>query len=312
VGSAPIVAAGQSCKFVQEAALPAIFKDGQVLVDVWINGTRAKFRIGTRSAFSQISRAMAQRLQLPIGTAEFRVATEQGVTWLDGARVSQFKIGEKVGATNNFQVMDDGGDGTTDEFAGVVGQNYLNGFDIELDPALNRVNLFLPIECPADAAYWANEHFELPLATDLNRRPRVRVSIDGQDLDAYLDTGAAHSSIDFAIAKRKLDLPPDIDPPEPTRKVGGVQPPNPTFTFKQIVFGPITVRNPRLELQRYRPMFLPVGTTIRASASDDAPVIIGMDILGRFHSMLSPRNGMLYFTLPNERLSAPAGTAKPQ
>jgi hypothetical protein len=43
----------------------------------------------------------------------------------------------------------------------------------------------------------------------------------------------------------------------------------------------------------------------------DAPVIIGMDIIGKFHGMLSTHNGILYFTLRNERLSAKDGSSKP-
>jgi hypothetical protein len=301
-GSAAMAAS--SCKFVEEATLPASFKNGEILVDVAIDGTAAKFRLGTHSAFTQISRSMAQRLHLPIRSGGALNATSQGTVWLDSAIVSAFEIGGKVASTTSFQVIDEGGDGTTDESAGVVGQNYLSNFDVELDPALNRVNLFTPIACPADAAYWANEHFELPVAMDGNRRPRVRVTLDGKAFFAFLDTGRLHSTIDFAVAKLNLDMPADIDAPQPTRKIGGVQPPNPIFTFKELVFGPITIRHPQIELQRYRPLATPNGIPRRSSASDDAPVIIGMDIIGKFHSMISVQNGMLYFTLPNERLSA--------
>jgi hypothetical protein len=301
IGSA---AAADTCKFVEEASLPASFENGEALVGVAVNGVPARFRIGTYSAFTQISRSLAQRAHLPIKDEQFRIPTAQGIAWLDGAIVSQFKIGEKAGATTTFQVMDQGGDGTSNESAGVVGQNYLMSFDIELDPGLSRINLFAPIECPADAVYWANEHFELPLTIDRNHRPQVRVTLDGNDFYAYLDTAASHSTIDFATAKKKLDIPGDIDPPMPTRKIGGVQPPNPTYAFKELVFGPITIKHPKLELQRYR-------TVAGGSASDDAPVIIGMDIIGKFHSMISARNGMLYFTLPNERLSAPGSAPKP-
>jgi hypothetical protein len=51
--------AADSCKFVQEASLPASFNDGEVLVDVVVNGAPAKFRIDTLSSYTQISRSMA-------------------------------------------------------------------------------------------------------------------------------------------------------------------------------------------------------------------------------------------------------------
>jgi hypothetical protein len=83
------------------------------------------------------------------------------------------------------------------------------------------------------------------------------------------------------------------------------------FTFKELVFGPITIRHPGIELQSYRGLNSANGFFIRASASDDAPMILGMDVLGKFHSMISVRNGMLYFTLPNERVTAADVPPKP-
>ena len=304
----PTVMAASSCHFVEEATLPANFKDSEVLVDVAINGVPAKFQIGTSSAFTQISRSMAQRLHLPIRDGVFKIPTPRGTRYIAGAGVSPIKIGERVGSTNTLQIMDEGGDGTTDDFAGVIGRDYLSNFDVELDPMLKRVNLFAPIACPSDAAYWANEHFELPVGTDRKHRPRVRVTLDGKELYAFLDTALAHSSIDAAVAEYQLNT---TGATQSAMKAAGAQAPNPTFAFKELVFGPITIRHPQLELQSYRGLDIPQGSSISASASDDAPIIIGMDILGKFHSMISVQNGMLYFTLPNERLSAAGVTSKP-
>jgi hypothetical protein len=42
----PTVMAASSCKFVEEATVPAVFKDSEILIEVAINGTPAKLQIG--------------------------------------------------------------------------------------------------------------------------------------------------------------------------------------------------------------------------------------------------------------------------
>jgi hypothetical protein len=137
-------------------------------------------------------------LHLAITPDHFRVPSPQGTLTVDGVIVSDFKVGERTAATTVFQAMDEGGDGVGPGYAGILGENYLDNFDVEIDPGLGRVNLLAPSECPGASAYWAPEHFELPIFLGANHRPRVHIAIDGKALDAYLDTSKAHSVIDFA------------------------------------------------------------------------------------------------------------------
>jgi hypothetical protein len=86
---------------------------------------------------------------------------------------------------------------------------------------------------------------------------------------------------------------------------------DPSYTFKQLIFGPITVRNPNLNIHRYATIDMRGATHIKTTMATDAPVVLGMDILGKFHSMISLGNHMMYFTLPNERSQPAAVAAKP-
>ncbi len=84
--------------------------------------------------------------------------------------VPEFKLGQVKGSGYKFLVARGGGDGTDGEFAGILGQDLLSAYDIELDPTENRVNFFLPNPCDGKAVYWWDEHFELPLQFQENRR----------------------------------------------------------------------------------------------------------------------------------------------
>jgi len=114
----------------------------------------------------------------------------------------------------------------------------------------------------------------------------------------------AHSTIDIAEAHRDLNVPESV-------QAGSDCSADPEYAFKEMVFGPITLRNPKFRLVRYKATALATGSHIRRETSDDAPIILGMDVLGKFHSMISFGSGKIYFTLPGERKPAPAVIAKP-
>ena len=79
--------------------------------------------------------------------------------------------------------------------------------------------------------------------------------------------------------------------------------------FAPAKLGPITLRNPKMLLERYKATAVDTGHHIRESTSADAPIILGMDVLGKFHSMISFGSGKIYFTLPGERKPAAAAVA---
>jgi hypothetical protein len=302
--------ADPACSLTELANLPASF-NGAAVVEVSINGSPAKFRLNTASAFTKISRSFANRLNLPILVDREKVNNARGTNRRDGARISEIKIGQVVGHSSTLLVMEGGGDGATDEIAGEIGLDYLDHIDIELDPAEKRVHLFKQLDCPAQSAYWSSDHFELPVTLP-GQLPVVRIAIDGKELDAHINTAMAHSHVSYGAAKFDLDLPDSVDVPPPSNiPDGGERRDNPTYIFKELAFGPVTIRNPKIEIIRFAALETQGATHIKTTFATDTPVSIGMDVLGKFHSMISLGNGKIYFTLPNERNQPAAVAAKP-
>jgi hypothetical protein len=292
--------ADSNCTIDQIASLPADYKNGDARIDVSISGQTVKFVVGTGQAFSQAGGALVRRLGLARANGEARIASATGTLERDLVVATDFHVGNMAPQSETLVEADGWGDGTGGAPAGLLGQDFFRNYDIELDPTQSVVNIFLPIACTGRAAYWWDDHFEIPLSVEPHRAPFVEVVIDGKTLEATIQTEEAHSSIDIAEAKRQLGVPSDIEAPMPTSP-GVAAPRNPSYAFKELVFGPITLRNPKLELKRYRTVALSSGTHIKDTMATTAPVVIGMDILGKFHSMISYRNDKIYFTLPNER-----------
>jgi hypothetical protein len=297
------------CALHEDASLPADFSNGDIRVDVGVNGAMVKFKIGTGSNITQISKRLMRRLGLSIEIGNLQVVGVAETEAPDVVDISDFKIGEMEAHTERFILTNEGGDGTDGNFAGVLGQDFLDSYDIELDPTENRVNLFRPIRCAGQVVYWWDEHFELPLTLERYRTPIVQVTLDGKAFDAYVDTGASKSRMEIDVAQQQLGVPGDIKVPR--GRSGEPASSRPLYTFKELVFGPITLRNPRLELQNYDDIAVATGTHARRALARDTPLVIGMDILGRFHTIISRGNGKIYFTLPTERKPLQASVPKP-
>jgi len=292
------------CALKQTASLPATFHSGYITIDASVNGTTGKFVIDTGSSITSISAAFAKRLNLPTDLLNIQINGTGGTYRPYGALISEFKIGQAVAPASQLMIRDNGGDGTTDQYVGIIAQDYLANFDMELDPAGSRVNLFASGQCP-DVVYWSDEHFELPIVADNNFRPIASVMLDGKEFHALIDTAAAESSIDLGTARLALNINFVGDAPKPPI-VGRASradnsPPEQTYAFNELVFGPITIRHPNLKLTNFRTVQLQTGSRIKETVNGDTPVIIGMDILKKFHSVISYRSGKISFTLANEK-----------
>jgi hypothetical protein len=298
--------ADSGCALKEVASLPADFKHGDIRVDVGIGGETVKFVIGTGTTRTEIGSALVKRMGLTRSGPGGRINSARGTVEVDNIVVPDLKVGAMAPQSATLAENDAWSDGTNGGVAGLLGQDFLISYDVEIDPSQGVVNLFIPIECTERSVYWWNEHFELPLSVAPHKALAAQIILDGKGFRAYVDSGTPVSSVDIAEAKRALDLPSDIEAPLPARVGSGVpSQPNPIYTFKELVFGPVTLRHPKLELRRYRVLANVTSSHIAETYSSETPVVIGMDVLGKFHSMISFRHDMLYFTLPNERNPAP-------
>ncbi len=295
---APAVA-DSACQLQEMASLPADFGHGVVRVDVGVNGETVKFEISTGSNITVINRGLVRRLGIAIAKQQATIISSKGTRERDVAIVQNFKIGEMAAHANRLVVADENGDGTGDTVAGTLGQDYIGSYEMELDPTDNRVKLFLPTPCSDQMVYWWDEHFELPMTFDQYRTPTVHVTLDGKDFRALVETGSARSSIDFALARRVFDLPSDVQAAKGQNDDQDAS--LPSFAFKELVFGQVTLRNPKIALKTYHAADFAIGSHIRETIASETPVVIGMDILSKFHTMISYDSAKLYFTLPKER-----------
>ncbi|MBV9539651.1 MAG: hypothetical protein JO167_00145, partial [Alphaproteobacteria bacterium] len=89
--------------------------------------------------------------------------------------------------------------------AGWIGIDLLEHFDLEIDFAAARVNLFVPGSC--DRAYWATSYGELTLHHP-EGYGQTHMELDGERVGVTFDTLVPYSSMPFNFAKKEFELEP--------------------------------------------------------------------------------------------------------
>jgi predicted aspartyl protease len=182
---------------------------------------------------------------------------------------------------------------------GILGSNVLRNFDVEVDPAAAKVNLFSPDHCEGKVVYWAPTFADLPIRVRTDGAIELDMTLDGHDLTALLDTGAAHSTITIEMARRIFDFDPHSPAVEHVSGEGN----DATYRMKftSLVAGDLAIKNPHITIVPD-----PVARKRLAQAMEsgysgaldfrNARLVLGMDILQQLHFYIAYREQKLYFT----------------
>lgn len=188
---------------------------------------------------------------------------------------------------------------------GLIAPAVLNKYDVEFDFGGNKFSLFKHHPCANYAAYWVDSAAAVPFALTPEGHIRVSVTLDGKNMRAVLDTGAPISLLGLKEASSMFGLTPDSTNVKAADSVSG--PWTETYgdslyafsattaysyPFKAVTIGSVTVMNPHIELikggyDRFGRNFL---------GSDYATLLIGNDVLSRFHLYVAYQEQKLYIT----------------
>ena len=137
------------------------------------------------------------------------------------------------------------------QVSGNLGTSLLKDYDLEIDPASGKLNLFAQKPCPGGPVYWRQSDVtSIPFELDSNWII-IPAMLDGKPLRAVVDTGASTSTLTFKAAKALFNLDQSSE---------GVTPMGTATTldgkgiglykrkFKTLQIGGITFDNPTLTL----------------------------------------------------------------
>lgn len=176
------------CQLKQLASLDAIVKDNEVLIPVTLSGqTGGYFVLDFNALVSGLADSSADALHLKRSFMNSRLTIH-----LDGKLVrEQVVVPLQMGGVKGDIIM-----GVIPQYApsdkrivGVVGTDLLGRFDVDLDLAHSKVNLFSPDHCSGQVVYWTHEGaVAVPMHFQGQETFVIPMQLDGHDINASLST----------------------------------------------------------------------------------------------------------------------------
>jgi predicted aspartyl protease len=178
------------------------------------------------------------------------------------------------------------------DVVGTLGPDFFLQYEVELDFAAHKMNLFSQDHCPGQVVYWTHDPAAaIPFKLDGAGHVVVDVTLDGKDIKAIVDTGATTSVLKMAGATSIFDLTPSspgVTKISSNEATGG----NYKYTFKTLTFGGINFNNPTIYL---------IGDANPGQEMMSRELLLGGHQLSKLHLFISYKERMLYATSAGAR-----------
>ena len=299
------LAAGPSladgCRLNKLTSIPVTFEpDGRMLLDGAINGDPVKLLLYTGSPRTLLEPGYVKSHNLP--WQDDNRIQGYGLTGkaLSGfARIDQITLGDFRYGVQNVAFSNLGG--VPGNPVGLISNDLLEAYDVEIDPAAGKVNMFSPDHCKGQVVYWANEYSKLPLFLNKIYQPEIEVQVNGETLRARIDTGMPITTMRLAVARRLFgisDAPADAKSHSTITGTDGVALDSFAHSFDSLTLGDITLRNTSMQIADIDVAHDAINTGTHMSGAVRQPdVYIGMSLLRKLHTFIVYSEPAFYFTV---------------
>jgi predicted aspartyl protease/tetratricopeptide (TPR) repeat protein len=173
-----------------------------------LNGTEVPMLIDSGAFFSMLPVSTATQLGLRLRHLPFGFRLEGYTGSIEAQMTKVERVGLRGNELRNIEFIV-GGNEIGSGIMGILGRNFLSVADTEYDLAHGVVRLMFPKgDCAkVNFAYWAGEAPVIETKLDSGFRDnsteiRVAVKVNGESMNAIMDTGAPGTSIKMRSAKR--------------------------------------------------------------------------------------------------------------
>lgn len=299
-------ARADECRLTQVAAIPlAMAADGHLTIDATVAGQPVKLLIDTGSVFSFIDRSFVEHLGLRQIDTPILGYGLTGRPIDHVVRLGTLSLGTANIRDAAFAVSDLASSRFDASIAGVVGANYLSGYDVEIDAAGGMLKLFRQRHCPGKVVYWSHEYFRVPVHLTRGKGVEIGIDIDGRKLRALVDTGAFMTTMRLATAGDVFDLSPQSPGSTPSGRISGVDGvalDSFSHRFDRLTLGGITLENSEITIAD-----IESGRGADAAGSTrilQEDVLIGTPLLRRLRLFIAYSEPALYFTINQPKQAA--------
>jgi hypothetical protein len=202
-----------------------------------------------------------------------------------GVRLDHYVVAEDIrfgdlhAPRMDFLIIPDGREPS--EIGGFLGQDVLQNYDVEIDFAGEKLNLFSPHHCKEQVVYWTKQPYaQLSFSLDKYGKMSIPVTLDNKSIRADIAIGTSESLLSLDVAKNLFGWSTN----NPNLKTPNENSSDYHYPFKSLVFGDVTVSNPDIALRAENAL------------SGSTSLIIGMGILRQMHIYMAFKEKNIYFT----------------
>ncbi|MGQ0741776.1 MAG: aspartyl protease family protein [Alphaproteobacteria bacterium] len=302
---AAYVAAGESarageCSLQQIASLPFTWtEEGRLTIPVGIEGETRNMLFDTGAPASIIDYPTADALSLTRKRIMHGVIFDSsGRSASESARIRRVTLGNLVAKDVQMLVNPERAP-MSPEFSGILGAELMQNQDVELDFTGKMINVFSQDHCPGQVVYWPASAVAVVPIQVLTASGHIilPVTLDGEKVDALLDTGASNSFLTMQAAHNRFGLgSSDMAP-------AGTMNGDPVYKrrFKSLELEGIAIKNPEIVIYVDRASSKvsqqpETGSRLAGKAAGDVDLILGMTQLRHFRIYIAYRERKLYIT----------------
>ena len=253
---------------------------------------------------AQLGRAMYGSTGVMTSGNAIAIYNARGAMFHSWADAQPFTLGSMRTDHLQFVVTDFPQPGS----GGILSAAFFQKYDIDLNFSAHRLNMFASDHCKGQVLYWrAPGVARLPFRYQ-NGRITVRVTVDGREMDAVIDTGSPRSEMQFDDADSLFYRTPTR--PAWCGRMTAIMP-----TISAVLsFGDVSIYHPHLVLTHSASCARrQLRSPDRNPASQCRPpsiqpaLMIGTDLLKLLHLYIAFNERMIYITQGPE---LPEGDAK--
>jgi predicted aspartyl protease len=308
-------ARGETCpplQLLDQIRMVPVNNATTMLIPVTINGADKFMIFDTGASANSLTRALANELGLSVHPSlrPSPLFDAYGDVSHDVTTVRDFKFGRQDVRDALFKIWPNPDLENADaRLAGVLSLDQLLQFDIDVDFPGGVLKLFSPDHCEGKILYWNAAAIAVSDFDTRGRHLNIVATLDGQKLNAIIDSGAAYSILSADAARHFFGLTPDSSEMRQSATLTkNAQYPVYQHPFAELNFNGVAVSKPVIAIwpdMMNRTMDRSLQDThnraipMRAGANPPQ-LIIGMDILSKLHIYIASRERRIYFSGASE------------
>lgn len=183
---------------------------------------------------------------------------------------------------------------------GVLGEDILSHFDVEIDVKGNRFSLFQMTGCEdANLAYWTEAYNVVEIGRYDARSPRLKLAgtLNDSPVSMLLDTGAPYSAVSLDVARALGVTPggPGVEEVDKSSGVNGQAEATWVGTFSSFALDQERIAPAKIRFFKFAQADAEVGTRL-ARRAFSIDMFLGFDFIRAHHVLISHSQKKFYFS----------------